>query len=137
MNLTFGRIATMLGVLFSILALTFGLLSLSSYYVIGVGEPAPDPFFAWAPFANVWSFLALGALIGGRGANGLDWRLARAVAALMLLVAVIMGAFGTAQAASSDAATMAHGIGWLSFAQPAAIVGVGWMLYAEGARRSD
>ncbi len=137
MNLTLGRIATMLGVLFSMLALTFGLLSMSSYYLIDVGEPASDPFFAWAPFANVCSFLALGVLIAGRGSEGPSWRLAGAAGALLLVVALIVGSVGVGQAASNDASTMNHGVGWLAFAQPAAVVGVAWLLYAGGLNRSS
>ncbi len=137
MNLTLGRIATTLGVLFSILALTFGLLSLSSYYVVDVGDPASDPFFAWAPYANVCSFIALGALIAGRGSEGPSQRLAGAAGAVMLIIALVMGSLGAGQAASNDASTMSHGVGWLSFAQPAAVLGVAWVLYAGGLNRSS
>ena len=136
MNLTLGRIATMLGVLFSMMALIFGLLSLSSYYVIDAGEPASDPFFAWAPYANVCSFLALGAVIAGRGSGGPSRRLAGAAGAVMLIIALIVGSLGVAQAAWNDASTMSHGVGWLSFAQPAAVVGAAWVLYAGGLNRS-
>lgn len=136
MNLTRGRPLALLGALFSILALIFGLLSMSSYYVIGTDELAPDPFFAWAPFANVCSFLALGALLGGRGSDEPGWRWARGAGAVLLVIALIVGSFGVGQAASNDASTSAHGIGWLSFAQPAAVVGVAWLLYANGSQRS-
>lgn len=136
MNLTLGRIATTLGVLFSMMALTFGLLSLSSYYLIEVGEPASDAFFAWAPYANVCSFLALGAVIAGRSSEGPGRRLAGAAGAVMLIIALVMGSLGAGQAASNDASTMSHGVGWLSFAQPAAVVGVAWVLYAGGFHRS-
>ena len=122
----------LLGMLFSIVALIFALIALASLYF---EDPSADAIYAWGPFAVVCGFLALGALgaeraTGNREAAYWQQPLALIVGGVLLLLALITGIIGVAMAPAEEQDTFFHGVGWLAFAQGAAILGAAWLIFA-------
>jgi membrane protease YdiL (CAAX protease family) len=122
-----------LAVLFSIVALVFGLMALATLYF---EDPnVPDALYAWGPFAIVCSFLALGTLGAARAAGSprdAFWQqpLALAIGGLVILIGLVAGVVGVMMAPSATEETFYHGMGWLAFGQTAAIVGAAWLIFA-------